>query len=89
MAEATPERAAAWEKWREKARKATMEVALPLHAVGKITPSGETDRTDKTVGYFLMQGESNAVIASLLKTHPQLEQPGSAIDVLEMLEEKV
>ena len=88
MAEATPERAAVWEKWREKAHKATVEVGLPLHAVGKITPSGVTDSTDKTVGYSVMQGESKAAIVALLKTHPQLEQPGAVIDVLEMLEEE-
>ena len=88
MTEATPERAAVWEKWRERACKATVEVGLPLHAVGKITSNGVTDSTDKTVGYSVMQGESKAVIVSLLKAHPQLEQPGAVIDVLEMLEEK-
>ena len=88
MTEATPERAAVWEKWRERACKATVEVGLPLHAVGKTTSNGVTDSTDKTVGYSVMQGESKAVIVSLLKAHPQLEQPGAVIDVLEMLEEK-
>ena len=87
MAEATPERAAVWEKWRERARKATVEVGLPLRAVGKITPNGITVSTDKTVGYSVMQGESKAVITSLLEAHPQLEQPGAVIDILEMLEE--
>ena len=88
MAGATPERAAVWEKWRDGAREAMVEVGLPLQAVGKITPYGVTDSTDKTVGYSVMQGESKAVIVSLLKAHPQLEQPGAVIDILEMLEEE-
>ena len=88
MAEATPERAVVWEKWREGARKAMVEVGLPLQAVGKIKQKGLADSTDKAVGYSVMQGESKAVIVALLKAHPQLEQPGAVIDILEMLEEE-
>ena len=88
MAEATPERAAVWKKWRDGAQKAMVEVGLPLQAAGTITPNGVTDSTDKTVGYSVMQGESKAVIVALLKAHPQLEQPGAVIDILEMLEKE-
>jgi len=90
MASASPEQMKAsmdeWIKWREDANKTVkVDFGLPLQAGNRVTASGVMNSDSQVSGYSIVEAESEAAIIDLLLTHPHLQNPGTSIDVLEML----
>jgi hypothetical protein len=89
MASASPEEMKAsmneWIKWADEAnKKVKFDFGLPLQIITRVTTSGETKSDNQASGYSMIEGDKDAIL-ELLKTHPQLKQPGASIDLLEML----
>jgi len=90
MASASPEQMKAsmdeWIKWREDANKTIkIDFGLPLQVGSRVTASGVMNSDSQVSGYSIVEAESEADLMDLLLTHPHLQNPGTSIDVLEML----
>jgi hypothetical protein len=90
MANVTPEQMqdsmAKWLAWRDEATQTfSVEFGLPLKAIGNVSANGVGESATTTTGYSIIEGEPKETLIELLKLHPHLQQPGTSIDVLEML----
>src|SRR5690349_1939214 len=85
MAKATPEQQKAgmdaWMAWAKKAGPAIVDLGTPLGNSQKVTPDTVKSTSSNVAGYSILQAESSAAVAELLKGHPHFMAPGAAIEV--------
>ena len=87
MAAATPEQAQAgmdaWMAWAGMAGSAITDLGSPLALADTL---GATSSDDTIGGYSIMEAGSVETLRGLLEGHPHLQQDGTSIDVLELLQ---
>src|SRR5260221_11904738 len=77
---------AEWIQWKDNASKTfKVDFGMPLQAVSRVTADGAGDSDNPASGYSMLEGDSKDDLLELLQSHPHLKEPGSSIDVLELL----
>ncbi|OAI40299.1 hypothetical protein AYO39_01605 [Actinobacteria bacterium SCGC AG-212-D09] len=90
MASATPEQAKAgmdaWMTWSHKAGEAIIDLGAPLEQITQGTENTNNGNgSGTTVGYSILQANTEEEILTLLQDHPHLHTPGGSIEVLATL----
>jgi hypothetical protein len=85
-----PEMAAAgmkaWNEWSAKAGSGVVDLGLPLSHGRKLTSGGAAEAGTEVAGYSILQADTMEAAEELLKSHPHLQMPGTAIEVYESMQ---
>lgn len=90
MANATPEQAKAgmdaWMQWAGRAGGAIVDMGSPVGTASTVSADGATATVASSAGgYSILQAESLAALAEVLKGHPHFHAPGGSLVVHEFL----